>query len=119
MRLNAELESCRERISQLQDELTGIVAAYEAKVAELESDTAAKAQWAQQLNKELEEKAQELATCVQYLDQAEKTVEERTLWARRLEAEAEALQAKLSLIQSSTWVKVGRKLRLSPGMPAN
>jgi SAM-dependent methyltransferase len=126
LQLNADLEGSRARIAQLQDELAqeheqarAVVEGYEAKIAELEADSNAKVEWARRLDKEMEEKSQELAQCVQYLDQSERTVEERTLWARRLEAEANALQAKLAVLQSSTWVKVGRRLRLSPSVPAN
>ena len=41
-----------------------------------------KSEWAAQLNAQLDAKLQELAQCVEYLHQAEKTVEERTRWAQ-------------------------------------
>jgi hypothetical protein len=44
---------------------------------------------------------------VALLDTAEKTVEERTLWAQRLDAEKK-------MIQCSRWVRLGRTLGLGP-----
>jgi hypothetical protein len=56
----------------------------------------------------------ELAQCVDYLHQAEKTVEERTLWAQRLQAEIDQLQAKLAMVEASRWVRLGRRVGLGP-----
>ncbi len=115
---NAELEETRLRVAQLQDELAAaqaagreIAEAYEAKIAALETDLSGRTRWAheteQRLTTELETSRQELAKCVALLDTAEKTVEERTLWAQRLDAEKK-------MIQSSRWVRLGRTLGLGP-----
>jgi len=117
-KLNNEIETVKQRIVQLQDELAAeqqsvyaTVAGYEAKVAELEAENRAKTEWARstetRLTTEINDKSRELAECVRLLSSAEATVEERTLWAQRVEAQ-------LSLIRASRWLKLGRKLGLGP-----
>jgi len=66
------------------------------------------------LNAELDAKLLELTRCVEYLHQAERTVEERTRWAQRLDAEVEQLRRKLALLESSRWVRLGRRVGLGP-----
>jgi hypothetical protein len=56
----------------------------------------------------------QLAQCVEYLHQAETTVEERTRWAQRLDAEVEQLRRKLALLEASRWVRLGRSVGLGP-----
>jgi polyhydroxyalkanoate synthesis regulator phasin len=68
-----------------------------------------------QLNAQLDAKLQELAQCVEYLHQAEKTVEERTRWAQALDAEVEQLRRKLALLEASRWVRLGRRVGFGPG----
>ena len=113
--LNRELEAGGARIGELQEELAreqenarAVVQRYEAKIAELDADNRAKAEWAGRLDAELAAKGKELAQCVDYLHAAEKTVEERTLWAQRLEAGIEQLRAKLALVEASRWMQAGR-----------
>jgi hypothetical protein len=60
---------------------------------------------------ELEARERELAECVRLLETAEATVEERTLWAQRVEAQR---QVQLSLIRASRWLRLGRKFGLGP-----
>jgi len=94
-----------------QQSVYATVAGYEAKVAELEAENRAKTEWARstetRLTTEINDKSRELAECVRLLSSAEATVEERTLWAQRVEAQ-------LSLIRASRWLKLGRKLGLGP-----
>jgi hypothetical protein len=45
---------------------------------------------------------------------AEATVEERTLWAQRVEAQREKLEFQLSMIQASRWIKLGRTFGVGP-----
>jgi ubiquinone/menaquinone biosynthesis C-methylase UbiE len=117
-KLNGELEESSKRIVQLQNQLAETqlaahesAAGYEEKITQLHADLADRTAWAheteQRLNSELDASRQELAKCVSLLDTAEKTVEERTLWAQRLEAEKK-------MIQSSRWVRLGRSLGLGP-----
>jgi ubiquinone/menaquinone biosynthesis C-methylase UbiE/uncharacterized protein with PIN domain len=124
-KLNNEIESVKQRIVQLQGELAaeqasvyGTVAGYEAKIAELEAENLAKTEWARssetRLTKEIEDKSRELAECVRLLSSAEATVEERTLWAQRAEAQREELAGQLNLIRASRWLRLGRKLGLGP-----
>jgi len=113
-RLNGELAASGARIEELQQELAAEQAAAQAKIAELDQENRTKSEWAQQLNAQLEAKLQELAQCVEYLHQAEKTVEERTRWAQALNAEVELLRRKLALLEASRWVRLGRRVGLGP-----
>jgi len=113
-RLDREVAAGGARIQELQEELAAEQAAAQARIAELDEENRAKSEWAQQLNAQLDVKLQELAQCVEYLHQAEKTVEERTRWAQSLNAEVEQLRRKLALLESSRWVRLGRRVGLGP-----
>jgi SAM-dependent methyltransferase len=126
-RLNRELEEQGVRIAQLQQELVdeqagdkAVAEGYEAKVRELERENEEKTHWAldteARLLKELEERGQELARCVELLHQAEKTIEERTAWAHKLKLEAYQLEKQVILMKESRWVKLGRKFGLGPDL---
>jgi SAM-dependent methyltransferase len=116
--LNSEIESIRQRVIELQDELSFTAAGYEAKVVELEAENLAKTNWAvsteARLTNEVDEKSRELAECVRLLSAAEATVEERTHWAQHAEAQREELAGQLNLARTSRWLKLGRKLGLGP-----
>jgi hypothetical protein len=116
--LSVELKASSERVLQLQHEVETISEGYEARVQELEQENQEKTQWALEtdarLTKELEEKCRELFECVKLLETSDKTVEERTLWAQRLEAERANLAAQLNLIRASRWLKLGRRVGLGP-----
>ena len=63
---------------------------------------------------DLASKCQELAHCVQLLDAAEKTVVERTEWAKRLDEERQQLEALLHGVKTSRWIRLGRTIGLGP-----
>jgi SAM-dependent methyltransferase len=113
-RLNRELAASGARIEELQQELAAAQTAAQARIAELDLENLTKSEWARQLNAQLDAKLQELAQCVEYLHQAEKTVEERTRWAQALHAEVEQLRRKLARLESSRWVRLGRRVGLGP-----
>jgi ubiquinone/menaquinone biosynthesis C-methylase UbiE len=117
-RLNAELEASGQRIVALQNELDTVTSGYEAKVNELEAESRSKTEWAlateARFARELEALGRELAKCVRLLETAEATVEERTLWAQRVEAQREKLATQLSFVRASRWVKLGRKIGVGP-----
>jgi chromosome segregation ATPase len=115
--LNRELEARIARILELQKEQQGVhavVQGYEAKIAELEQENRAKTKWAEGLDSELAGKMRELAQCVEYLHQAEKTVEERTRWAQGLQADVERLRGQLALVEASRWMRLGHSVGLGP-----
>ena len=123
--LNVELRACGERVATLQEELVNeqraaaeVVSNYEAKVHDLEQENHAKTEWAQateqRLNQDLDAKCTELAECVRLLETAEATVEERTLWAQRVESQRAELAAQMNFIRASRWLKLGRKIGLGP-----
>lgn len=113
-RLDHELAASGARTQELQDELAAEQSAAQARIAELDRENRTKSEWAQQLHAQLDAKLQELTQCVEYLHQAEKTVEERTRWAQGLNAEVEQLRRKLALLEASHWVRLGRRVGLGP-----
>jgi len=130
--LNLDLRAAGERVTALQEELTkeqqagaAALAGYQAKVEELEEESRARAEWAtetearltkdiEQVSHDLEGRCKELAECVKLLETAESTVEERTLWAQRAEAQRQELLGQLNMIRASRWLKLGRKIGLGP-----
>jgi hypothetical protein len=122
-KLDADLAESGRRVVELQDELVReqtagreMASAYESQVAALDKECAARTQWAQdtetRLTAEIEARSRELVECVALLDRSEKTVEERTLWAQRLDREKTALESELALLRASKWVRIGRRLGL-------
>jgi len=105
--LNEQLEQTGARVAALQDELAGEQMQARARIDELERHEA-------QLAKQLADACLELSQAVDYLHAAEHTVEERTAWAQRAQAEADALCQRVHLYQASRWVKMGGKLGLGP-----
>jgi ubiquinone biosynthesis O-methyltransferase len=116
--LQRDIEQRDGRIVQLQQELAEQHAAalevargYEAKVQELEREIVRHAEATQQ---ELDKRNAELAKCVDLLHEAEKTVEERTLWAQRLQTEVDERDRRITAISQSRWIRLGRKLGVGP-----
>ncbi len=95
-RLDSELAARGARVVELQEELAADHAKARAAIAELEQENRAKTEWAHQLDGQLLAKMRELTQCVEYLHQAEKTVEERTHWAQGLDGEVEQVRRKLA-----------------------
>ena len=112
--LNEKLRSAGETIAALQTEIEHLHRGYQSQIAGLEHENLQKTEWANNLGAELETKRAELVQVVEYLHSVEKTVEERTEWAQRLDREKLALEAQLTLVQASRWVKLGRKIGLGP-----
>ena len=113
------------KIAQLQQELEQQANGYETKISELEAESRKNAEWAleterrltQELvsrGRELESKCQELAECVRVLHETERTVEERTNWALKLDEQIRQLDASLHLVRTSRWVKLGNALGMGP-----
>ena len=122
-----DLEERGARIEQLQAEFAAaqaaareVAEAYEAKLRELEQENEAKTRWAldteARLGKELADKCQELAACVELLHQAEQTVEARTAWAEKWKTKSYQLEKQTILMRESRWVKLGRKFGLGPDL---
>ncbi|MGH9662728.1 MAG: hypothetical protein ACRD96_29530, partial [Bryobacteraceae bacterium] len=125
--LNRQLAETGARVLELQLEIAdehsaarAMAGAYEAKVAELEADTRAKAQWAidteARLAAELDARARELVECVRLLHDAEATLEARTAWARSLQKEVDELGGQLARVRASRYVRLGRVLGVGPAL---
>jgi ubiquinone/menaquinone biosynthesis C-methylase UbiE len=125
LQLEHDWKATLDRVAQLQDELEAeqargaeVAAAYAHKVADLEDENRQKTEWAleteRHLSADLAVSRNELARAVRLLDAAEATVVERTLWAQRVQASLDTLEAQLRMIRQSRWVRLGRAVRLGP-----
>jgi chromosome segregation ATPase len=112
--LETQLRERISRVAELQEELASEQAKARKRVDELEAEAREAVEAATRLAGELEAKVTELGGCVEHLHAAEHTVEERTLWAQRNQAEADELRAQLQALWSTRWVRLGGKLRLLP-----
>jgi ubiquinone/menaquinone biosynthesis C-methylase UbiE len=124
-KLDADWKAVVARVALVQEELradqdraTEVAAAYARKVGELEEENRQKTAWAidteRRLSADLAARCDELAQTVAFLDRAEATVVERTLWAQRVQARLNQLEPQLQMIRESRWVKLGRTLGLGP-----
>lgn len=118
--LDTALNETRARIAQLQDELNEaqqeglkVAAAYDARIAELEreSQSAATA-----YEGEISKLREELTKCVALLDAAETRADERTRWALTLQDQVARLEARLSAVQASRWIRLGRRIGVGPDL---
>jgi ubiquinone/menaquinone biosynthesis C-methylase UbiE len=115
-KLGAELDALGEVLINERKAADSATRGYEARVTYLEGENLARTEWALATVASLEEKSNELSECVRLLQAAETTVEERTLWAQRLERSRAELAAQLELIRVSRWVRLGRKFGLGPNL---
>ena len=109
--LESQLEERIARVVQLQNELASEQAKARARIDDLEAELRNAVETATRLAGEVDAKVAELGQCVQHLHDAERTVEERTTWARRNEAEADDLRRRLQALWRTRWVRLGFKLR--------
>jgi ubiquinone biosynthesis O-methyltransferase len=125
--LNADLAERSARINELQEELARdqenarrVVDGYNAKIAALEKENREKTQWAidteTRLTAEVRQQTDELSKAVAALEQTEKELTERTEWAQQLDEEKRRLEDQLTLVRSSRWVKLGRKVGVGPAL---
>ena len=112
--LETELRERVARVVQLQDELATEQAQAREQIDRLEAELHETVENATRLASELDAKVAELGQCVEYLHSAERTVEERTAWARRNEAEADDLRRRLQALWNTRWLRLGFKLRILP-----
>jgi chromosome segregation ATPase len=112
--LDSQLHERIARVVQLQDELASEQAKARARIAELEAELRETVETSTRLAGELDAKVSELGRCVEHLHTAEGTIEERTAWARRNEADANDLRRRLQALWSTRWVRLGFKLRTLP-----
>ena len=96
------------RLIDLQYELAAAAQQSRQRIHDLETQLARAAG----LSAELESKCRELAQCVEYLHAAERTIDERTAWAQRNAAEADALRDRLQTLRSNLWVRFAATLGL-------
>jgi SAM-dependent methyltransferase len=123
--LNALLAERDARIVELQAEIErdhenarNVVAGYNKKIADLEQEGREKAQWAMdtdtRLSAEIAGLTEELARAQAAIEQGERDLEERTVWAQRLDREKQDLEQQLAMVRISRWIKLGRRVGLGP-----
>ena len=112
--LESQLQARIARVVQLQDELASEQAKARARIDELETELRGTVETATRLAGELDAKVGELGQCVEHLHTAERTIEERTDWAKRNEAEADDLRQRLQVLWSTRWARLGFKLGTLP-----
>jgi len=112
--LNRELEEGRARVDQLQQELVREQENAQRQIHELEQDLARKIEWARQIDATLKQEVAEKKDAVDLLHQAEAESAERAAWAQRLSEELALVTARVTLYQTSRWVKLGKKVGLGP-----
>jgi ubiquinone/menaquinone biosynthesis C-methylase UbiE len=112
--LESQLRERIARVVELQDELKDEQAKARVRIDALEAENRQAVDSATRIAGELDSKCAELAQSVEYLHAAERTVEERTEWALRTQAEADELSGQLQRMWATRWVRLGNKLRLLP-----
>jgi 2-polyprenyl-3-methyl-5-hydroxy-6-metoxy-1,4-benzoquinol methylase len=124
-RIEAELFAQNEAAQKLAQD-------YESRLGALEADYASYVKWAQENESGLSEQIERLSSHIAKLDgeqleavqkvqffqskieEVEKTVVERTLWAQSLDTQRSILEQRLAAMESSRWMKVGRAVGLGP-----
>jgi ubiquinone/menaquinone biosynthesis C-methylase UbiE len=112
--LEAQLRERIARVVELQAELAREQAAARAAIDALEKEVREAVDTATRLAGELDAKVAELGQCVEHLHTAERTIEERTVWAQRNQAEADDLRRQLQGLWATRWVRLGFKIRALP-----
>jgi ubiquinone/menaquinone biosynthesis C-methylase UbiE len=95
-RRDLRIQELQSEVAMQQEDFRATAAEYESKLEELQRENVAKTEWA--------------------LDN-ERRLEERTLWAQRLQQEADGLRQQLSMVRQSRWLKLGRKFGIGPVLP--
>ena len=108
--VRAGLDAAQRRILDLQRELAEEQEAAQKHVNELETENKIKTEWAENVQKQLDQ-------CAELLTTAENTVVERSAWAQRLDAQVIDLQQQLASVAASRWHRAGRKLGVGPVIP--
>lgn len=117
-RVKAAEIAVTDQLARHQANVTEIVSGYESQLASLQAEHASASAAAganiNRLESALTESRSELARCLDLLHESEKTVDERTLWARNLQARIEHLESTLASLQQSRWLRLGRKIGVGP-----
>ena len=91
--------------------------AAETRIRELEAENEKATGWARDAESRLAKEIEDKVQCLQLLQEAERTVEERTVWAQSLKAQADELEHQVIQMKESRWVKFGRRFGLGPDLP--
>ena len=112
-------------IVRQQQEFAQAVSVYETNLKELEAESASHRAWSleneaklsahiEKLDGELKLAASQLGEYQKKLDEAEATVIERTHWAQGEQKQREDAEGKLSAVEASRWIRMGKAFGLGP-----
>jgi SAM-dependent methyltransferase len=128
----ASLDRMEAELAKQHSDSAAVVEAYELRLKELEAESARQANWAaenearltqematisahvKKLDDEMAKAAKQLAEYQKKLDEAEALVIERTLWAQNEQKQREEFEGKLSAVESSRWIRMGKAFGLGP-----
>lgn len=136
---NARVAEAQSAVSRLEQELASqhdeanqVVTAYEDRLKTVEAEATEQSRWHQKNEEALEQQMQQLSSHIQKLDteiqradgqlseyqkkldETEAVVIERTEWALREQQAREAAEAKLSAVEASRWIRMGKAFGLGP-----
>jgi flagellar biosynthesis chaperone FliJ len=122
---NQALEEAAGHITRLEGELSTTQRESAAVIAGLEADLARQVAWGEEqegrlnahiatLDARIAEAAQQLAAYQAKVDELENTLIERTVWAQTEQSQREAAEAKLSAVEASRWIRMGKAFGLGP-----
>ncbi len=136
---DARVTEAQAAVTRLENELANqhqeaaqVVSAYEQRLKTVESEAADLARWhasnqaalekqmgelsshIQKLDGEIARAASQLSEYQKKLDETESVVIERTQWAQREQAAREASESKLSAVEASRWIRMGKAFGLGP-----
>ncbi len=136
---NQRVEKAQQSLQRMEGELARqhaesaqVVAAYEARLKEVETEAAQQALWAREneaklntqlaeisahvskLDADLKRAADQLGEYQKKLDEAEALVIERTLWAQTEQKHREEAEGKVSSFEASRWIRMGKAIGLGP-----
>lgn len=122
---NQALEEAAGHIARLEGELATTQRESATVIAGLEADLAKQVAWGEEqegrlnahiqtLDARIAEAAKQLTAYQAKVDELEKTVVERTVWAQTEQSQREAAEAKLSSVEASRWIRMGKAFGLGP-----
>ena len=119
------VERVEAALARQKEEFAQVVSVYETNQKALEAESAKHLEWsreneaklnaqAEKLDRELKKTITQIGDYQKKLDEAEATVIERTVWAQNEQKQREEAEAKLSAVDASRWIRMGKAFGLGP-----
>jgi SAM-dependent methyltransferase len=125
LKQNERVKKAEQEVKRVEENHAQVVTAYETRLREIEVESTEYVAWAQaneaRLNSQLADIAKhiekldgELKQAAAQLKESEALMIERTLWAQSEQQQREAAEAKLSAVEASRWIRMGKAFGLGP-----